>query len=84
MTTRERNTWEDSCERLLQYKCKRLGKNYIDYHMYYFKTKCWDEDRWRKAYDAHHLKVLKVLENNVLYIPVEMPDDEKLTFRQCK
>jgi len=80
MTTRKRITWEDSCKRLMEYKCKRLGRNYIDFTIYYYGTKCWDEMRWREAYNTHALKVSKVFGSQVLYIPVELPDPEKLMF----
>jgi len=78
MTTREKSTWEDSCERLMEYKCNKLGKNYIKFQKYYYGVRCWSQEHWGRAYDEHHLKVSNLLGNRVLYIPIEMPNNEKL------
>ena len=80
VTTREIDTWADSCKRLMSYNCRRASKNYIDYRMHYYGTKCWDETKWRNAYHSHHARISELFPNRILYIPIEMPNQEKLSF----
>jgi len=90
LSTRGLDGWLASTEKLINFWSPKLRNDFGQFHSWYYNTpnEHWQKEGWKAGFMRHHEEMLALLGTDVLILPIEMPNLEKLEevqrFLGCK